>query len=65
MSLLFEWMFWSAMAYSCYWLVLSGRRLNRQSYRVLCPVHEEQTPSCIVKADGSYFCLGCGARGQI
>lgn len=32
--------------------------------KILCPWHEEQTPSCEVYPDG-YKCFGCGARGPL
>ena len=28
-------------------------------YKILCPKHEEETPSCTVYDDGSGFCFGC------
>ena len=31
-----------------------------------CPFHEEKTPSCKINDDlGSYYCFGCGAKGDI
>lgn len=36
----------------------------RVSRRVLCPKHEEETPSCVVY-DDKYHCFGCGANGPI
>ncbi len=31
-----------------------------------CPFHEEKTPSCKINNDlGSYYCFGCGAKGDI
>lgn len=32
--------------------------------RVLCPRHEERTPSCVVYSDGKYYCFSCGASGK-
>lgn len=32
--------------------------------KILCPHHEERTPSCEVYPDGSYYCFGCGAYGR-
>ena len=31
-----------------------------------CPFHDEKTPSCKINDDlGSYYCFGCGAKGDI
>ncbi len=31
-----------------------------------CPFHEEKTPSCKINDDlGSYYCFGCGAKGDV
>ncbi len=31
-----------------------------------CPFHEEKTPSCKINDDiGTYYCFGCGAKGDI
>ena len=31
-----------------------------------CPFHEEKTPSCKINEDlGSFYCFGCGAKGDI
>lgn len=32
--------------------------------RILCPVHEEETPSCVVYED-HWKCFGCGASGPL
>ena len=32
--------------------------------QVICPFHNEHTPSCTIYPDGHYFCFGCGATGQ-
>ena len=35
-------------------------------YWCCCPFHEEKTPSCKINNDlGSYYCFGCGAKGDI
>jgi len=31
---------------------------------VLCPFHEEKTPSMVVE-DGDFHCLSCGVEGDI
>ena len=42
-------------------LITSGKK-----YKILCPFHEEKTPSCTLNDDfGSFFCFGCGASGGI
>lgn len=33
--------------------------------RILCPKHEENTPSCIIYPDGYFKCFGCGAYGKV
>ncbi len=30
---------------------------------ILCPFHDDHTPSCLVWADGRFKCLSCGAKG--
>ena len=31
-----------------------------------CPFHNEKTPSCKINDEqGSYYCFGCGAKGDI
>jgi hypothetical protein len=32
--------------------------------RILCPVHKENTPSCIIYGE-TYKCFGCGAHGLV
>jgi len=35
-------------------------------YWCCCPFHEEKTPSCKINNDlCSYYCFGCGAKGDI
>jgi len=35
-------------------------------YWCCCPFHEEKTPSCKINDNlGSYYCFGCGAKGDI
>ncbi len=35
-------------------------------YWCCCPFHDEKTPSCKINNDlGSYYCFGCGAKGDI
>ena len=35
-------------------------------YWCCCPFHEEKTPSCKINDSlGSYYCFGCGAKGDI
>jgi DNA polymerase I-like protein with 3'-5' exonuclease and polymerase domains len=33
--------------------------------KILCPFHEEKTPSCQLYDDGHYHCFGCQAHGWI
>lgn len=36
------------------------------SFRARCPFHNEKTPSFYISPDrGSYYCFGCGAKGDI
>ena len=31
-----------------------------------CPFHDEKTPSCKINEEpGSFYCFGCGAKGDI
>ena len=32
---------------------------------ILCPVHEEDTPSCGIYSDGHYHCYGCHHSGNV
>lgn len=32
---------------------------------LLCPFHDEKTPSFITYTDGSYHCFGCGEEGEL
>lgn len=34
------------------------------SKKIICPFHQEDTPSCVLYSNG-YFCFGCGARGKL
>ena len=37
-----------------------------KDYWCCCPFHNEKTPSCKINNDlGSYYCFGCGAKGDI
>jgi len=40
-------------------------RESAQRGKILCPFHEEKTPSCQLYTDGHYHCFGCGAHGWI
>ena len=36
------------------------------SFRAKCPFHNEKTPSFFISPDrGTYYCFGCGAKGDI
>jgi len=39
--------------------------INKFTGKILCPFHDEKTPSCHLYADGHYHCFGCGAHGWI
>ena len=37
-----------------------------KNYKAKCPFHNEKTPSFFISPDrGSYYCFGCGAKGDI
>lgn len=37
-----------------------------KNYKAKCPFHNEKTPSFFISEDrGSYYCFGCGAKGDI
>ncbi len=45
-----------------------GHRLRKQGKDrvLLCPFHDEQTPSCVISPDNNlYHCFGCGAAGSV
>ena len=45
-----------------------GRQLFKRGKDVvlLCPFHEEKTPSCVISPDKNlYHCFGCGAGGSV
>ena len=49
-------------------LISSYMKLEKAgaSYKGKCPFHNEKTPSFFVSPErGSYYCFGCGARGDI
>ena len=36
------------------------------NFKARCPFHNEKTPSFFISPDrGSYYCFGCGAKGDI
>ena len=38
---------------------------DRSSQKILCPVHEEQVPSCSINLDEQWFnCHACNAKGD-
>lgn len=40
--------------------------LGERPFAVLCPFHQEYTPSCmIMPKKGTFHCLGCGKEGYI
>lgn len=37
-----------------------------KNYKARCPFHNEKTPSFFISSDrGTYYCFGCGAKGDI
>ncbi|MDX4947324.1 CHC2 zinc finger domain-containing protein, partial [Providencia manganoxydans] len=45
-----------------------GRQLFKRGKDVvlLCPFHDEKTPSCVISPDKNlYHCFGCGAGGSV
>jgi DNA primase len=41
-------------------------RKPSQRVTILCPFHEEETPSCSVDLKaGTYLCFGCGKKGKV
>ena len=37
-----------------------------KNYKAKCPFHNEKTPSFFISPDrGTYYCFGCGAKGDI
>lgn len=36
----------------------------RRRVAIRCPFHGDETPSCSLYPDGSYYCFGCGAKGK-
>ena len=53
-----------AIATADYIIRLTGREPNREG-KILCPLHEERTPSLHAYPDGSWACFGCGKGGTI
>jgi len=50
------------------WVRGQGYELKKQGkdYAVLCPFHEEKTPSMMISpAKNVYHCFGCGAKGSV
>jgi hypothetical protein len=50
-----------------YFEVLAGIAVPPQGGKVLCPFHDERTPSCHAYAEAArgFFCFSCGAGGGI
>lgn len=46
--------------------IVTLKSSNANSYKGLCPFHNEKTPSFYVHRDKQYFhCFGCGANGNV
>ena len=52
-------------------LIPGGKKLNGDSYMILCPFHSDSTPSCGINLTtdtdiplGFYHCFGCGEKGH-
>lgn len=48
--------------------VLPGRVLkaNERTVRLLCPFHDERTPSLVAwRASGRFYCFGCQRTGDV
>lgn len=39
--------------------------ISKKNEVILCPFHTEKTPSCAVKPDNTFHCIGCGATGYV
>jgi len=38
---------------------------DKSAWAVLCPWHQENTPSCVISPDkGIFYCFGCNTNGQ-
>jgi len=50
-----------------YFRRLTGLEVPEGGGHVLCPLHEERTPSCLVFAEPErgWHCFGCGAGGRV
>ena len=47
-----------------YWLARYGIEPNRKGF-AKCPFHSEKTASFRVYKDGTFYCFGCGAHGDV
>jgi DNA primase len=48
----------------CTKTVTTERQIGDAGYAVICPWHEESTPSCALSLRlGYWYCFGCGAHG--
>ncbi len=48
--------------------VLPGRvlKVNERTVRLLCPFHDERTPSLVAwRASGRFYCFGCQRTGDV